>query len=130
MGVNDLLRKIGHHPYMPRKPAPPPSQPSHDWYLQEWLKTLRVSQAKLAKACGWSKATANDVYHGRTSYYRQILNEVASALHVQPFELLMHPEDAMAYRQMSQALRAVEHSPRITALSDEELPSVAAQGGR
>src|SRR4051812_15514713 len=112
---------MAHHPLMPRKP-PPPTQPSHDWYLQEWMKTLRVSQARLAKRLDWSVSTMNDVYHGRTSYYRQILNQVASALHVQPFELLMHPDDAMAYRRMSQALRAIDQSPRLRALGEEDLP--------
>ena len=63
------------------------------------MKTLRVSQAKLAKECDWAASTMHGIYHGRTSYYRDMLNLIASKLHVEPYELLMPPERAMAFRQ-------------------------------
>ena len=59
-----------------------------------------MTQAELARRTGWSKATANDIVHGKTSYYRQIVNEAAAALHVQPWELMMSPADANALRAM------------------------------
>ena len=57
-----------------------------------------MTQAELARRTGWSPATASDVVHGRTNYYRQIVNEAAAALHVQPWELMMSPADANALR--------------------------------
>lgn len=111
---------------MARK-APPKQQPSNDWFLPQWMRTLKVSQAKLAERTGWSKATMNDIYHGRTAYYRQILNEAAHALNIQPWELLMHPDDAMAIRQMTRALRVVERSPALNEAADQPDVSLPAQ---
>lgn len=71
-----------------------------DWFLVEWMKSKEMKQADLMRRTGWTKATTNDIVHGRTNYYRQILNEAASALQIQPWELLMPPEDANALRAM------------------------------
>lgn len=71
-----------------------------DWYLVEWMDSKHMSQAELGRRTGWSKATTSDIVNGKTSYYRQILNEAAGALHCQPWELLMHPADANALRSM------------------------------
>jgi transcriptional regulator with XRE-family HTH domain len=101
-----------------RKPKPP-AGPGHDWYLQQWMKTLRVRQAQLGERCGWGKSKTNDVYHGRTIYTRDIVNEVADALNLHPWELLMHPDDAMAVRRMTAALRRVEVSENLHELGDE-----------
>lgn len=90
-----------YHANMPRKSAKSdgvkPEAP--DWFLPEWMKVLRVSQAKLARECDWTPSTMHGIYHGRTSYYRDIVNLIASKLHIQPYELLMPPERAMAFRQ-------------------------------
>lgn len=105
--------------------------PSHDWYLKEWMQTLRISQARLSERTGWSKASTNSFYHCKNGYYREVLNEAADALHIQPFELLMHPEDAMAIRQMrADALRVVESSRRLSFAEDEAQPVVAERTAR
>lgn len=59
-----------------------------------------MSQAELMRRTGWSKATTNDIYNGKTGYYRNILNEAATALHIEPFELLMHPSEANHLRTL------------------------------
>lgn len=87
---------------MARKQAPSTSI-GPDWFLVDWMRSLKVSQATLGRETGWSKATVNDIYHGKTSYYRQIVNEAARALHIQPHELLMHPDEAMAIRRMRES---------------------------
>lgn len=61
-----------------------------------------MSQAELGRRTGIAPATINDIYHGRTSYYRSLVNEIADALHLKPFELLMAPADAMAFRNMQE----------------------------
>jgi hypothetical protein len=58
----------------------------------------------------------NDIYHGKTSYYRQILNEAARALNVQPFELLMPPEEAHHVRRLR---AAVETEHRLRAIAEQ-----------
>lgn len=83
---------------MPRKA--PEKQTGPDWYLQEWMATLNTRQADLGRLTGWSKATVSDIYNGRTAFYREMLNTVAAALNVKPYELLMHPSEAMALRRM------------------------------
>jgi hypothetical protein len=99
-----------YHANMPRKSAKSngtrPHQP--DWHLAEWMKALRVSQATLAKERDWTPSTMHGIYHGRTSYYRDIVNLIAAKLHIEPYELLMHPDQAMALRrQREDALRIV-----------------------
>lgn len=78
-----------------------------DWYLPEWMRTLKISQAKLAKECDWTPSTMHGIYHGRTSYYRDIVNLIARKLHIQPYELLMPPERAMAFRQFQASAQEV-----------------------
>jgi len=84
-----------------------------DWYLREWLDVTGFTQAKLQRATGWSKGTANNIFHGKTSYYRQILNEVAAALGVEPHELLMHPKDAMAIRNIRESVARIAAEARM-----------------
>ena len=94
----DIKKAVSYHPNMPRKA--PDKQTGPDWYLQEWMATLNMRQADLGRLAGWSKATVSDIYNGRTAFYREMLNTVAAALNVKPFELLMHPSEAMALRRM------------------------------
>lgn len=71
-----------------------------DWYLADWLKSLQVSQAELGRLTDYPKAKVSDLVTGKQRYNRDILNDISSALHIKPHELLMHPEDAMAVRRM------------------------------
>lgn len=70
--------------------------PDHDWYLPQWLQTLRMKNADLERATGWDKRKASHLVNGHQPYKRDTLNEAARALKIAPFELLMHPEDAFA----------------------------------
>lgn len=74
--------------------------PAHDWYLPQWLQALRVRQAELERLTGWDKRKASHLVTGKQPYKRDTLNEAADALHIAPFELLMHPEDAFALRRL------------------------------
>lgn len=78
-----------------------PEQPN--WFLADWMKSLRVSQAKLADECGWNRSTMHGIYHGRTEYYREIVNLLARKLNIEPYELLMPPDQAMALRSQREA---------------------------
>jgi plasmid maintenance system antidote protein VapI len=83
-----------------------------DWYLGDWLKTLQVSQADLVRLTDYPKAKVSDLVTGKQRYNRDILNDIAKALNVYPFELLMHPDDAYSLRRMEQAVsqfRPIQH---------------------
>lgn len=86
---------------MPRKaPLLPASQDDgQDWYLREWLVCLKLRQADLARKVGMPKNTMSAIYNGKTNYYRDLVNAFADALNIHPYELLMHPDDAMALRR-------------------------------
>lgn len=85
---------------------------------------MEVNQTELRKRTGWGKSTASEICNGKTNYYREILNEAADALHIQPFELLMHPDEAMAFRQLrGQALRIVEMTPPTQPVESPRAPA-------
>lgn len=120
--MNDFLTRVFHNRTVPRRdkiPAAGPPQP--DWYLADWMRTLRVSQADLVKRTGWGKSQTNDLYHGRTEFYRKVAIEAAHALNLQLHELFMHPDDAMAIRQMLHAQRRFADSPTLSAVAEEPL---------
>lgn len=79
------------------------SAPIHDWYFREWLSALHLKQARIVELTGWSKGKVSKLYNGDAQYTRDIVNEVARAIHVRPFELLLHPEDAMAIRRLRES---------------------------
>lgn len=87
------------------------AKPAHDWHLVEWLATLRKRQADLVRDLDWNKAKASLMARGLQPYTRDEVNELAAYLNIQPFELLMHPEDAMAYRRLRHAAEAMVQIP-------------------
>lgn len=119
IGRNDLPARVGYHPNMPRK-ASPSRTIGPDWHLAEWMGALGVTQAELGRLCDWSKATVNDIYHGKTEYYRAIVNRIATALRIEPWELMMPVEQAMQIRRLRAAvdsevqLRVAEERATLT----------------
>jgi transcriptional regulator with XRE-family HTH domain len=93
-----------------------------DWFLGDWLKTLQVSQAELVRRTDYPKAKVSDLVTGKQRYNRDVLNDVAAALNISPFELLMHPADAMAQRQMrrlAERMVQIPHGGTTTDLDDD-----------
>lgn len=84
---------------MPRKVIPSTAI-GPDWFLPEWMGALAVKPVDLVRETGMSKATISDIVNGRTNYYRALVNQMASVLHIEPFELLMHPDQAFALRRL------------------------------
>lgn len=80
-----------------------------NWYLREWMDLLGVNQAEMIRRTGWAKATASQLYNNVQDYSPKIVNEAAQALNVEPFELLLKPDRAMALRRLrDHALAIVE----------------------
>jgi transcriptional regulator with XRE-family HTH domain len=71
------------------------------------MDLLGKRQADMCRLCGWSKATASQLYNNVQDYSPKSINEAASALDVEPFELLMKPERAMAFRRQLEAAIAL-----------------------
>jgi hypothetical protein len=95
------------------------AEPGHDWYLKEWLATLGKRQADIVRDLGWNKARISLMLRGKQPYDRDSINELATYLHLQPHELLMHPEDAMALRQMRKAASEIVRVPYAGTARDE-----------
>lgn len=73
---------------------------THDWYLLEWMDHFEKRQADLVKDRGWLKGRVSKFLNGEHQYRRDILNELADWLGIEPFELLMRPAEAVALRQL------------------------------
>lgn len=85
--------------------------PKFDWYLTEWMATLRMSQADLCRATGFPKAKMSEIVNGVSRYNRDTVNALADAMNLRPYELLMHPDQANALRrQREDSLRIVENT--------------------
>lgn len=94
--LNDLCLASPYYPNMVKAPR-------HDWYLVDWMAALKVRQSDIMRETGYSKATMSDLVTGKQRYNRDILNEIADALHIRPNELLQHPQEAMAIRRLRES---------------------------
>lgn len=87
-------------------------KPAHDWYLADWLRYFDKKQADLETDLEWNKSKASLMWNRKQRYHRDDVNQVADWLHLKPYELLMHPDDAMALRRMKEsALRIAADNP-------------------
>lgn len=83
-----------------------------DWYLQDWAKLADKRQADLVNDLGWLKNHAHRIWHGKQPYRRDIVNAVADWLNIEPYELLMPPQEAMKIRQLREAALAIAESQK------------------
>lgn len=88
------------------------SRPQFDWFLADWLASKDMSQADLVRATGFPKAKISELVNGVSRYNRDVVNVIAQAMHIYPYELLMHPEDASALRRLrGTAIRIATENP-------------------
>lgn len=86
------------------------------------METLRVNQAALIEKTGLSKTAISLLVNDRQDYTPEIIRDIADALNIATYELLMEPDDAMNLRALrNDAIRVVEHaaSKRIREQADE-----------
>jgi transcriptional regulator with XRE-family HTH domain len=74
--------------------------PKHDWFLSQWLAATATRQARLVELTGYPKGKVSKLVNGHQPYDREAVNDMADALNISTFELLMHPQDAMNLRQL------------------------------
>lgn len=85
---------------------------THDWYLREWADHLGKRQAGLVNDLGWLKSRASKVWNGEQPYRRDTVNEISQWLGIEPFELLMHPREALALRQFRESAAIIAGSAK------------------
>lgn len=73
--------------------------PQNDWYFKQWLEHLNIRQADVVKDLEWNKSKASLMFNDKQRYHRDDVNQVSEYLKIEPFELLLPPERAMALRQ-------------------------------
>ena len=92
--------------------------PRHDWFLKEWLSTLGVKQAKIIKDLDQNKGKVSLLVSCKQQYTRDDVNLLADYLNIKPYELLMHPSDAMAMRSFKTDAIKIAHSAEIGGEND------------
>jgi hypothetical protein len=70
-----------------------------------------IGKADLVRLTDYPKAKVSDLVTGKQRYNRDIMNEIAKALNIYPYELLMSPENAMTLRQMKIAVEQFARVP-------------------
>lgn len=90
--------------------------PDLDWHLQAWMAHYTKRQAALTNELGWTKHKANKVWHGRQSYRREEVNEIAGWLGIRPHELLMAPSEALALRRLRETAALIAADGALTDL--------------
>lgn len=115
---NDGGNRVWYSHAMAKARIPRPT-PRHDWFLREWLGAKSKIQADLEKELEWNKSKASLMIHCTQKYTRDEVNQVADWLHIEPYELLMHPRDANALRQLrATALSIAANSASAAAETD------------
>lgn len=79
----------------------------NDWWLTEWLLFMGKRQADVVADLGWNPARISLMLRGKQQYTRDALNQLAAYLQLQPYELLMRPEEAMALRRLRELAETI-----------------------
>lgn len=91
--------------------APSASKPTstrkHRWYFKEWATLGGKIQADVDRELGWPRAKAYALWNEKQRYTQDTVDEVANWLQVEPYELLMPPEEAMQIRKIREAARLI-----------------------
>ena len=87
------------------------SDSAPDWHLQAWMQYRGKRQADLVKELGWAKGRANKFFHSQHPYRREVVNELARWLDIEPWELLMEPARALKIRRLTEAVSEIVNHP-------------------
>jgi transcriptional regulator with XRE-family HTH domain len=92
--------------------------PRHAWHLKAWLKAAEKKQADLERDLGMNKAKASLLARGLQPYDQDDISAIAEYLGIEPFELLMHPSEALAIRRFRASAEQIVN-PEEAPLQDE-----------
>lgn len=96
------------------------AEPRHDWYLKQWLRYYGKRQSDVARDLDWNKAKVSLTASGKQAYTRDDVNEIADYLNLRPYELLMHPDDAMRLRRLREEMIRLAHESEDVGNSPDE----------
>lgn len=96
------------------------ADPRHDWYLKQWLRTLGKRQEDVARDLEMNKAKISLMARGKQQYTRDAVNAIADYLNLRPYELLMHPDDAMRLRRLREDAIRIAHEAESAEISEPE----------
>lgn len=105
--------------------------PQHDWYFKQWLLHFEKIQAEVVKDLGWNKSKASLMFNDKQRYHRDDVNEIAAYLNIEPFELLLPPERAMAlrqYRASAEQIVTLAHDAETAPVNDSPQKPVKRTG--
>lgn len=92
----------------------------HDWHLRDWMHQRGLKAARIVEATGWQKSKVSRLVNGATPYDRDIVNACAAILHIEPYELLMRPADALALRNIRDSVARIAAEARSSYVHEEE----------
>lgn len=92
---------------MPKRASTPPSELSHRWYFPEWVAHRGKIQADAQRELGWSRSTVSGLWNGTQQYTQERVDEVARWLGVEPYEILMRPEQAEQLQNLRESAYAI-----------------------
>lgn len=81
------------------------------WYLRDWFATVGLKQHDLVKRLDYPLNTAFKLWHGVQPARADHIADIAALLHIEPWELLMHPEEAMRLRRMRATIAEAAGQP-------------------
>lgn len=97
--------------------------PEHDWYLHAWFDALGKIQNDLHTELKIPKNSMNRLWHGEQRYRKDHINLISDWLHIQPYELLMHPKDAFRIRRLEATVQEEARRAAAISQSTEETPT-------
>ena len=112
--VADSQRRLTDNPCMSDKPTKRASTPieqlGHRWFFAEHAETQGKTQADVERALGWPRGKVSALWNCKQRYNQEAVDEVAAWLKLEPYELLMSPDEAHAIKQLRSAARAITNS--------------------
>lgn len=81
---------------MPKRSAPAVEV----WYLRDWFETVGLKQHDLVTRLDYQTTTAWRLWHGVQPARADHIADIAGLLQIEPWDLLMHPDEAMKLRRM------------------------------
>lgn len=105
-----------------KRASTPPADLRHRWYFSDWATYRGKRQADAERELGWPRAKTSDLWNGKQRYTQETIDQVAQWLELEPYELLMPPDEAMSIRQLRQAARAIVASDAPTMTSERVRP--------
>lgn len=101
-----------------RRRSTPPENLGHHWFLSDWAKLRAKRQADAQRDLHWSKATASALWNGKQRYTQDLVDQVANWLEIEPFEVLMRPDEAIALRRLRETAAQIVAEDRTRPFID------------